>query len=284
MDHSDIPKIVHHHVAAAGGTTSAPPPVTTGSTRQEREPYSARQARRDQQRQAELQTQQGGLGWSNDLGENPYLSHLRPRGAGYAGSEVSSSSIGGTSMGGGSSIYSSSMGGNHSNTAGYSRSVSGSGGGPSGRLIYTPDDRRSGSTMGSQSRSPPLLSPIPQRRISPTSFVLNKDDHDGDHHSPRSASRTHSGGEPTQKQGKGNTFLSIPPSGSTSQSTSSRKRRSTRSSTTDVDSPLRRWVRYLNVEVGLSSVSMVVVCLGLVAGLKWLIGLGGYSGQSPLHK
>ena len=276
MDSSDIPKIVHHHAAPAGGTTSALSPGTTGSTRQEREPYSARQARRDQQRQAELQAQQGGRGWSNDIGENPYLSHLRPRAAGYAGSEVSSSSIGGTSMGGGSSIYSSSMGGNHSHTGGYSRSPSGSAAGPSGRIIYTPDDRRSGSATGSQSMSPPLLSPIPQRRISPNSFVLNKDDHDD--HSLRSASRTQPGaGATSQKKGT-SSFLSIPPGGSTSQSTSSRKRRSAKSSSTDVDSPLRRWVRYLNMELGLSSGSMIAVCLGLVALLKWLIGLGGYSG------
>jgi hypothetical protein len=275
MDRSDIPKIVHHHAAAVGESTSALSPGNTGSTRQEREPYSARQARRDQQRQAELQAEQEGRGWSNDLGENPYLSHLRPRAAGYAGSEVSSSSIGGTSMGGGSSIYSSSIGGYHSHTGGYSRSVSGSGAGPSGRIIYTPDDRRSGSTTGSQSRSPPLLSPIPQRRISPNSFVLNKTDHNND--SPRSASQTGAGGgATTQKQG--NSFLSIPPGGSTSQSTSSRKRRPAKTSSIDVDSPLRRWVRYLNMEMRLSSGSMIAVCLGLVAGLKWLIGLGGYSG------
>jgi hypothetical protein len=51
-----------------------------------------------------------------------------------------------------------------------------------------------------------------------------------------------------------------------------------------VDTPLRRLVRHLSVDLGAPSWAIVLWSLGLVGSVKWLVGLGGYSGESDVFR
>lgn len=48
------------------------------------------------------------------------------------------------------------------------------------------------------------------------------------------------------------------------------------------DSPLRRWVRWMlgNGASSWDRWKCVIVCLGVTVGVKWIVGLGGYSGKT----
>lgn len=242
-------------------TTSHGPPHTR------REPYAQRRASRERHLQSRTQHQTRDVYNSSndndgyDYARNPYLSHLRTRERGtYAESEVSSSSFGGTSVLSGSVVgSSSSQGYSHNGTTGMQ--------GPG--MTGSPTLSRS-SPVGtrdphSHSSSPPIIAPIPQRNPYP-SFSLNPSSPN-----PNPAS---------------NLYLQPPnpsamtASASLSSSSIGKPRRSQHRRIDEaIDTPLRRLVRYLSVDLGAPSWAIVLLSLGLVGLVKWLIGLGGHSGE-----
>jgi len=236
-----------------------------GPSHTRREPYAQRRASRERHLQSrhQHQTRDDHDNDNNayDYARNPYLSHLRTRARGtYAESEVSSSSFGGTSVLSGSVVgSSSSQGYSHNGTTGMQ------GQGTSASPTLSRSSPGGSRDPYSHSSSPPILAPIPQRNPYP-SFSLNPSSPNPNTNSnlhlqpPNPAART--------------TFASL-----SSSSIGKPRRSQHRRIDEAVDTPLRRLVRYLSVDLGAPSWAIVLLSLGLVGLVKWLIGLGGYSGE-----
>jgi hypothetical protein len=240
-------------------TTSHGPPHTR------REPYAQRRASRERHLQSRHQHQardnQDNDNDGYDYARNPYLSHLRTRVRGeYAESEVSSSSFGGTSVLSGSVVgSSSSQGYSHNGATGMQ------GPGMTGSSTISRSSPGASRDLHSHSSSPPILAPIPQRNPYP-SFSLNPSSPN-----PNTNSNLH-----LQPPNPAATTASA----SLSSSTLRKLRRSQHRRIDEaIDTPLRRLVRYLSVDLGAPSWAIVLLSLGLVGLVKWLVGLGGYSGE-----
>lgn len=247
-------------------TTSHGPPHTR------REPYAQRRASRERHLQSRHQHQARDVDNNSndndryDYARNPYLSHLRTRERGtYAESEVSSSSFGGTSVLSGSVVgSSSSQGYSHNGTTGMQ------GQGTSASPTLSRSSPGGSRDPYSHSSSPPILAPIPQRNPYP-SFSLN----------PSSPNPNPDSNLYLQPPNPAATTTSASVS-----SSSIRKPRRSQHRRIDeaVDTPLRRLVRYLSVDLGAPSWAIVLLSLGLVGLVKWLVGLGGYSGESDVFR
>lgn len=235
---------------------SYPPPNTA-----RREPYAQRRASRERQlgrgHRHDQQHTDAPLGYT----QNPYLSHLRPRptgtDGGYAESEVSSSSFGGTSVLSGSLIG--------SNTT----TTTGSNLGGNGRYrgnVPTPSISRTG-TSPSHSTSPAILAPIPQRIPSSSPFPFNPQTHSQSPylHPPSSSSFLHPSGT--------NTNPTSDPTSSASTARTKKPRRRRIDET--IDTPLRRLIRYASVDLGCPAWVIVVIGLTVVALGKWIVGRRG---------
>lgn len=244
-------------------TISYPPPNTA-----RREPYAQRRASRERQ----LGRGHGHVQQQTDapLGYtlNPYLSHLRPRppnggtgtDGGYAESEISSSSFGGTSVLSGSLI-----GSNTTTTT----TTTGSNLGGNGRYrgnVPTPSTSRTGASP-SHSTSPAILAPIPQRIPSSSPFPFNPQTHSPSPylHPPSSSSLLNPSGTTTNPSSDPTSSASV---------TRTKKPRRRRIDET-IDTPLRRLIRYASVDLRCPAWVIVVIGLTVIALGKWIVGMRG---------